>query len=102
MADAFHAIEVGLWDGLAEAREVRKRRDLSPAAMAALTFERARAAALVSLLRPGLPFTSDDVALALADAIGRWAAAAAAASPEAGACVSPWPDEPREGERMPH
>lgn len=102
MADAIHAAEVAMWDALAEAREVRTRRDLSPAATVALTFERARAAALGPLSRPGLPFTGQEVALALADAIGRWAAAAAAASPEAGACVSPWPDEPREGERMRH
>lgn len=95
-SDTAHAIEAGMWDALAAAWKIRERTDLSPAAQAAFIIDAAARAASPSLHRPGLPFSSPDVPRALADALGRWAVAATARSPEFGSPIPACPDEPDE------
>lgn len=97
-----HAIEVSMADAMNKAWEVRARDDLSPAAMAAVVLVEARLAAMPSLFRPGLRFTSDRVAQALGDAIGRWAAAATAVAPEKNSPLPAWPGDPSEENCLPH
>ncbi|MEJ1936329.1 hypothetical protein WDZ92_39555 [Nostoc sp. NIES-2111] len=100
-SDPVHAIEVSIWDALEKARRVRARGDVPPSMLPALILEEARRAACPSLFRPGLEFSCPEIAQALADAIGRWAQVASAVSPEPGARVPPWPEEPLE-KRMTH